>query len=111
MASEQPPSSQVPEGQAAQLAPEVPQLLGELPAWQTPMESQQPPSQLFTSHSAATQTFILQVPVPQLWQVMPFFPHAVTLLPPRQTPPWQQPGQLAGPQALSHAWPVQVTVH
>lgn len=110
-ASEQPPSWQLPEGQAEQLPPEAPQLLGLVPGWQTPIESQHPLGHVMALQRADTQALSWQVPVPQAWQVIPFFPQAVSLLPPRQTPPWQQPTQLLALQALSHAWLVQEAVH
>lgn len=82
-----------------------------MPGWQAPCASQQPLGQVEALHWV-TQAFCWQLPSPQLRQAMPPVPHAVSELPPRHTPPWQQPlGQLAGPHASSHAWRVQVVLH
>jgi hypothetical protein len=112
IAAMQPPSWQlVLPAQAPHEAPPLPQLLGEVPGWQTPSASQQPLGQVAALH-CVTQAFCMQLPRPQLRQAMPPLPHAASLVPLRHTPPWQQPfAQFEGPHASSHCWSVQVVLH
>jgi hypothetical protein len=102
VAATQPPSWQLSVGQLVQAAPPPPQLLAEVPGWHCPVASQQPLGQLLALHALTQVLCGEHEPALQDSQVTPFFPQAVPLLPPRHTPLWQHPRQVAGPQALSH---------
>ena len=98
----QPPSWQLSDAHVAQLAPPPPQLLGEVPGWQVPLESQHPLRQVALLHGGAAHVFCRQLPAPQLSHEMPPVPHARSVLPLRHTPLWQQPvGQVVASHLFS----------